>query len=168
MKKIAVLGFLIIGTFYMSCQSDTSNQMKSYGPYKWLKGTEDERWTMVAEQFAGFSHTMMEVQYRYQELYWAGMDENWEYALHHLEHIEEALEAGIQRRPKRSESAMSFMKNEIPYLEKALENGKMSEFLEAFEVVRVGCNACHAKEEVPFISVTTPDVRVTAVRKPTM
>ena len=168
MKKIAVLMFLVFGTLYLSCDSDKSSEVKSYGPYKWLKGTEDERWNTVAEQFAGFSHTMMEVQYRYQELYWAGMDENWEYALHHLEHIEKALEAGIQRRPTRKESAMSFMNNELSYLEKALEKGQMADFLEAFEVVRVGCNACHAKEEVPFISVTTPDVRVTAVRKPTL
>ena len=42
---------------------------------------------------------MVETGYRYQELYWAGQDENWEYADYQLEKIKIAIENGLDADP---------------------------------------------------------------------
>jgi len=159
----AVFFGLVAG--YGSC-SMSDQSVKEYGSNKWLAGTEDERWETVAEQFAGFSATMMEVQYRYQELYWAGLDKNWGYALHQLEHIEEAIEAGLIRRPARAASAHAFLNEEIPNMEKVLEAKDFDSFETRFEAMRISCNVCHAKEDVPFIYVNTPVERLSTILLP--
>lgn len=151
----------------LSCNNDTSSaDVKMYGSNQWLKGTEDERWNTVAEQFGGFSQAMSEIQYRYQELYWAALDKNWAYALHHLEHIEEAMEAGLERRPERAKSAHSFLNDNIPALEKVLEEEDSESFEGAFEVFRISCNSCHTMEELPFIYVKTPELKLTVIGLP--
>ena len=52
---------------------------------KWIKGTEQEKLETIENQFRGFDMAMVETGYRYQELYWAGQDENWEYADYQIE-----------------------------------------------------------------------------------
>jgi len=168
MKKLFIyLSFFSLAIIYIACAGGGDEEkVGRYGPYHWLKGTESERWTTVAEQFGGFSAAMVEVQYRYQELYWAGMDGNWEYADHQIEHIEEAVEAGIQRRPERAASAQAFLTNDIPAMEKVIKNKDAEGFKQAFQAFRLSCNACHAKEEMSFIYVDTPTERLTTVRLP--
>jgi hypothetical protein len=152
--------------FLISACTESTSKSGSYGEDGWLNGSEESRWNTVADQFAGFSHTMMEVQYRYQELYWAGVDNNWDFAAYHVEHIEEALEAGIQRRPAREKSAMEFMEHELEIMEAAVESKDAVKFEEAFEIFRTGCNGCHVKEKVSFIYVDKPEVRNSTIRFP--
>jgi len=64
-------------------------------------GTEQEKINTIEKQFRGFDNAMVETGYRYQELYWAGQDENWEYADYQLEKI--AIE-----RKKDYEAQLSF------------------------------------------------------------
>lgn len=47
---------------------------------QWIMGTEQEQLKTIENQFRGFDMAMVETGYRYQELYWAGQDENWPYA----------------------------------------------------------------------------------------
>jgi len=169
MKKVISFAlFIFLMVVYISCSDDGNkgDSIQSYGSEGWLSGSENERWNTVADQFAGFSATMMEVQYRFQELYWAGLDKNWGYALHQVEHIEEAIEAGLIRRPVRAASAESFLHESLPGLEKVLEAKDFDGFADAFELVRISCNVCHAKEEVPFIYVNTPTERQSTIRLP--
>jgi hypothetical protein len=44
-----------------------------------LKGNSEEKFEEFAHQVGSFSMTLVEVSSRYAELYWAGMDGNWEY-----------------------------------------------------------------------------------------
>jgi hypothetical protein len=46
----------------------------------WLRGDTDARFATVEKHLRGFDATMVEVGYRYVELYWAGRDANWSYA----------------------------------------------------------------------------------------
>lgn len=39
---------------------------------------------------------MVEKGYRDQELYWAGQDENWDYADYQIEKIRKAIENGLE------------------------------------------------------------------------
>ena len=53
---------------------------------KWLvQGSSDERFVKIASQLRGFDVAMVETGYRYGELYWAGRDENYDYARYQLQ-----------------------------------------------------------------------------------
>ncbi len=125
----------------------------------WLAGDAQQKFETIADQFGGFSQTMVEVGYRYTELYWAGKDENWEFAAYQIEHIEEAMEAGIQRRPARGRSAGMFMDSALAALSEAVEHQDQDMFRQRFEQLATNCNACHAMEEVSFIQVRIPTER---------
>lgn len=152
--------FLFFGCNHAT-ESDTYSELGSEG---WLKGNTDEKLEEVAHQFGGFSRTMVEVSYRYSELYWAGEDENWKYADHQLEHIVEAMEDGLKRRPIRAASAVEFMEKIIPEMEEAIASEDKDSFLAGYKTFTAGCNACHAKEGEGFIVIQQPLTRLSPVR----
>jgi len=51
---------------------------------------------------------IIETGYRYQELYWVGQDESWDYADYQIEKIRKAIENGLERRHKRAKSSEHF------------------------------------------------------------
>jgi len=163
MKKIILyfLGAMLL----WSCQNRQGDEtVNAVGEEDWLKGTNTEQMEEIAHQLGGFSRTMMEVSYRYSELYWAGMDENWAYADHQVEHIVEALEDGLKRRPVRAASAESFMKETIPEMEAVIAKKNKDEFILGFRAFTSGCNGCHAKEGESFIMIQEPETRLSPVR----
>lgn len=99
-----------------SCRN---NQEQNQG--KWIKGTEQEKLETIENQFRSFDMAMVETGYRYQELYWAGQDENWEYADYQIEKIRKASENGLEKRLKRTKSAEHFLTIALSEMEKALE-----------------------------------------------
>ena len=160
--KTQILSLLIILCSLTAC----NNQEKTYssGTDGWLSGTQEEKFDEVANQFGGFSRTMVEVAYRYSELYWAGQDENWDYADHQLEHLIEVLEDGLKRRPARAESAQDFIHNTLPEIEDLINKEDKEAFLQGFRSLTTACNACHAKEGESYIMIREPEVRTSPVR----
>jgi len=154
--------FFILAALNFACQKE--NQSTASGPGGWLSGSQEEKFDEVAHQLGGFSRTMMEVGYRYSELYWAGQDENWEYADHQLEHLLEALEHGIIRRPARAANTREFIDNELDEMEEIILAKDQDAFLQGFRSLTSGCNACHAKEGESFILIREPEVRTSPVR----
>ncbi|MFA9478145.1 hypothetical protein ACERK3_07520 [Phycisphaerales bacterium AB-hyl4] len=75
----------------------------------WLEGDSQSQLDQLAAQFGGFSAAMVEVGYRYNELYFAGDEANWPLAKYHVEKIRDAIEKGIERRPGRGASARPFL-----------------------------------------------------------
>ena len=51
----------------------------------WLQGTTDERFEIVTRHLRGLDMAMIEIGYRYQELYRAGQSENWDYATYQVD-----------------------------------------------------------------------------------
>lgn len=141
--------------------TDTYSEVGTDG---WLKGNREEQLEEVAHQLGGFSRTMVEVGYRYSELYWAGEDENWKYAEHQLVHIIEAMEDGLKRRPVRAASAVEFMEKTLPEMKKAIAVEDKDSFLAGYKTFTAGCNACHAKEGEKFIVIQHPLARLSPVR----
>ena len=160
-KSIFIFGAFL---FLSSCNQSHEEKSTNVGLDDWLEGTSEEKFEEVAHQLGGFSRTMVEVGYRYSELYWAGIDENWGYADHQIEHIIEAMEDGLKRRPVRVESAKDFMEETLPYMEELLENKDKEEFLKGFQVFTSACNACHAKEGESAIMIQIPLNRTSPVR----
>lgn len=159
-----LFSLFIISLIVFSCQTNTEEKSTAVGLDGWLEGTTEEKLDEVAHQLGGFSRTMVEVGYRYSELYWAAMDENWGYADHQIEHIIEAMEDGLKRRPMRAASAEEFMKETLPYMESLIEKEDKEEFLKGFQMFTSACNACHAKEGESSIMIQAPLNRTSPVR----
>lgn len=127
-------------------------------PDTWIRGGVDERFAQVAKHLRGFDVAMVEVGYRYGELYWAGRDGNWEYALYQLGKIETAVANGVERRPKRGASAR-MLDGPIQAMRAVLESADRGGFDSAFSTLTSTCNACHAAEQVAFVHVAVPTTR---------
>lgn len=110
----------------------------------------------MENQFRGFDMAMVETGYRYQELYRAGQDENWEYAVYQLEKFQKTIENGLQRRLKRAASTEDFLQLALPEMKKAVESGDTLAFTKGFRMFTANCIACHAKEKVPYFTVREP------------
>ncbi len=158
------LSILVLIAF-LSCKDSSPSHTSAVGEGGWLGGSDAEKFEEIAHQLGGFSRTMIEVSYRYSELYWAGQDQNWQYADHQLEHLLETLEDGLKRRPIRAESAEDFLKNTIPNMQSAIEAQDQEIFMKGFHALTSGCNACHAKEGESYIQVQIPEIRVSPIRK---
>ncbi|MDO9554692.1 hypothetical protein [Rhodonellum sp.] len=163
MKKIIL--YILGASLAWSCQiKPVDDAVTAVGEKGWLKGNTEEKMEEIAHQLGGFSRTMMEVSYRYSELYWAGMDENWAYADHQVEHIVEAMEDGLKRRPVRAASAESFMEETLPEMEAVISKKNKDDFILGFRALTSGCNGCHAKEGESFIMIQEPETRLSPVR----
>jgi hypothetical protein len=110
----------------------------------------------------GFDVALVETGYRYGELYWAGKDENWEYATYQLEKIETAVANGTERRPKRAASAR-MLEGALAPVKNAIGRRDAAGFDAAFTTLTATCNACHVAERVPFVHVEPPRVRLSPV-----
>ncbi len=121
----------------------------------WLKGSESEKLISIEKQFRGFDVTMVETSYRYQELFWAGQNKNWENAIYQLDKIKLTLENGIQRRPKRSNSTKYFLKS-VDEFKNELKQKNHNSFNLQFIKLTNSCNNCHSIEKVSFFKVKIP------------
>ena len=130
----------------------------------WLKGTTDERLSQVEVQLRGLDKTMVEVGYRFTELYLAGKEQNWDYAKYQAEKMDLAIRLGLERRPKRSASAQFFLKDEIPMALKAIESKDAQVFQSAMERLRSACVKCHNLEQVPYFTVEFPERHLAPMR----
>lgn len=161
MKKLLILGGILFIVLLASCKEKSINSAKG----NWIKGTEQEKIKIIERQFRGFDMAMVETGYRYQELYWGGQDENWEYANYQLEKMEKSIKNGLERRPKRAKSAEFFLNTTIPEMKKTLKKKNKQAFNQEFKVMTNSCIACHSMERVPYITVKEPLYRVSPIRK---
>ncbi len=131
---------------------------------KWIKGNAQEQINTIEKQFRGFDMAMVETGYRYQELYWAGKDKNWDYANYQLKKIEKTIKNGLERRPKRAQSAQHILSTVLPELQQSISNHDSLQFNAKFNTLTINCNACHLMERVPFFTVKTPVERQSPIR----
>src|SRR5688572_20309245 len=129
----------------------------------WLQGNADDRFNQVEKQLRGLDKTMVEVGYRFSELYFGGKDRNWEYAKYQAEKIDLAIRLGLERRPKRAQSAQFFLREEIPAVLEAIKSGNDGIFQEGMDRFRASCMKCHTLENVPYFTVEFPEHRLSPV-----
>lgn len=130
----------------------------------WLKGTAEDKFSQVEKQLRGLDKTMVEVGYRFTELYFAGKEHNWDYARYQAEKIDIAIRLGLERRPKRAQSAQFFLTEEIPAVFKAIESKDDRIFLQSMDRLRSSCMKCHNLEKVPYFTVEFPEHHLSPVR----
>jgi hypothetical protein len=131
----------------------------------WLKPADAEKFHQIESQLRGFDITMMEVGYRFTELYWAGQDRNWAYAKYQAEKIGHVIRLGIERRPKRAASAQPFLSEEVPAILQAVEKKTVPDFQAGIERLRASCMRCHVLEKLPDFTLEFPEHRMSPIRK---
>ena len=127
----------------------------------------DARTKAVERQLRGWETTMAEISYRYTEMYWGGMDGNWDYAAHMAEELHKAMELGLERRPQYRKSAETFvLKTALPQVGEAIKKKDQAFFKQRIDGLRAACTGCHAAEKHAFIKIALPTVRRNPVEKP--
>ncbi len=142
------------------CRHDTSIENS------WIQGDSNERWTTVARQLRGLDVAMVEMGYRYEELYWAGADANWAFAHYQLTKMKLTLENALVRRPKRRPSAEALFLPSLDEMKRAVAGKERRGFEEAFAGLTAACNSCHVAEGVPSFRVERPPDRPSPIRAP--
>jgi hypothetical protein len=129
----------------------------------WLKALPPEKQVeAIDRQLRGFDMAMFEVNYRYIEMYFAGMEGNWDYALYTGEKMAWAIQNGFERRPRRRANAEGiFFQEAYPKVLEAIRKKDIALFKERVDVLRHACNACHVAEKVPFIRIGIPVIKQT-------
>ncbi len=148
----------LLSVFLGSCQKDNLVAPPAQGD--WIKGSEGKKLKTIEKQFRGFDMAMVETGYRYQTLYWAGQNGNWQYAEYQAGKINKAIVNGLERRPKRSKSANFFLNESLPTLQEAILSKDKAKFNESFGELTKSCNQCHHMENVPSFKVTIPTQKV--------
>ncbi len=134
------------------------------GGASWISGDTDARLEALARHHRGLDVAMVEIGYRYEELYWAGQDGNWEYAAYQVKKIGLALANALERRPKRAESARTIFHPVLAETDRVVQARDASAFAEQFALLTAACNVCHAAEAVPTFRVVTPERRRAPIR----
>jgi citrate synthase len=122
----------------------------------WLHEAENdtERFTRLETYLRGFDQPMWEVGHRYEIVYEAIVDKNYELASYHWGKIKTTIKNGYLKRPARKSSADSMFLNSDVWssLDVALRGSDHKKITAAFSVSRKTCMACHVVEKVPFMN----------------
>jgi hypothetical protein len=130
----------------------------------WLRGEGETRYAEIESHLRGLDVAMMEIGYRYAELFFAVQDRNWDYADYQAGKIELALKLAVKRRPKRAASTNAFLDEEWPAVLAGVRSRQPGQAADAMERLRTACMKCHVAEQVPFFTVQRPEHRLTSIR----
>jgi hypothetical protein len=161
MPRFIALLFLIL--LFASCKPSSENEALGFNG--WLGGNTNEKINTLSNHLRGFDMAMVETGHRYNELYWAGIDANWEYADYQIDKIKLAIQNGFERRPLRAESGQHFMTVSLPDMKNAIASKDSTEFFRGYQMLTNSCNACHILEKVEFFAVKEPETRQSPIRK---
>lgn len=130
----------------------------------WLLDAQDdrERFRRIQIYAGGTYEQMWQVGYRYEQVYRAIVDENWQLGLHHWTKLRDVLNVALMKRPNRTPNAEAiFLDDTWERLEQALEGTQANVIRETFLTQRAACMACHVAEQMAFLN-DTPIFRATA------
>jgi len=120
----------------------------------------------VARPARVFETAMIEIGHRYQELYWAGRDANWDYALFQAMRMRGAFQSALDAKPERASDMASFLMSVVPAMEDAAARKDAEAFKGRFAAMTSACNGCHEIAKMPFLLVRPPIARASAVGPP--
>ncbi len=134
----------------------------------WLAEDRSAQRDELQRHLRGLDVAMVEIGYRFNELYWAGRDRNWPYAKYQIEKVELAMKLALERRPKRAASSKPFLDETIPLVKKAIEQaaatGDRKVYDDAMGRLRTDCMKCHVDEDVPHFTVYFSKIRTSFIR----
>lgn len=110
----------------------------------------------LVKAMPGAATLMIEMGFRYQNLYWAAKQGKWEFAAYQVEEMEDLLKTLTITRPKRAKTAEAFLKTGFKEIEPALKARDAGRFEAGFEKMRQACMSCHAQNEHAFVQLPLP------------
>jgi hypothetical protein len=114
---------------------------------------DTERFKKLQTFLRGFDQPMWEVGERYQRVYDALSEGNYELAEYHWEKIKSAITTGYMKRPKRQPNADAmFVKNVYDPILAAIKSKDSKKAWDGFDLGRNACMACHVAEQVGFMN----------------
>ena len=125
------------------------------GKAGWIQGTTNEKLNQMSQHLRGFDMAMVETGYRFSELYFAGLGQNWDYAKYQVKKLRLAINNGLERRPGRKNSA-EMVFPVIGIVEETIKKKDHGAFLESMDTLVTTCNTCHGAEGVSSFHVEVP------------
>lgn len=123
----------------------------------WLLDAKDdaERFRRIQIYAGGTYEQMWQIGYRYEQVYRAIVDENWELGLHHWTKLRDVFNVALMKRPNRTPNAEAmFLDTTWKQLDEALRAKNAEQVRQAFLTERATCMACHAAEKMLFLNDT--------------
>jgi hypothetical protein len=124
--------------------------------------SDEERFRRLQVYSGGTDQQMWQMGYRYEQVYRAIIDQNWELGIYHWGKLRDVFNVALMKRPNRTPNAEAlFLNNEWRLLEEALKAGDAAAARKTFVAERQACIACHVAEGMAFLN-ETPIFRSTA------
>jgi hypothetical protein len=122
----------------------------------WLLDANDdiERFRRLQVVLGGTDIPMMEVGYRYEQLYEAILKNNWNMGIYHWEKLRDRMNTAAMKRPVRTQNLEDmFLESGVwKAMHDALTSGNADKVRAQFLTVRQTCMACHVAEKVSFLN----------------
>ena len=117
--------------------------------------TDEERFRRLQVYSGGTDQQMWQMGYRYEQVYRAIVDQNWELGAYHWGKLRDVFNVALMKRPNRTPNGEAmFLSNEWRLLDDALKAGDASAARKAFVAERQACIACHVAEGMAFLNET--------------
>jgi len=124
--------------------------------------SDTERFRRIQVYAGGTYEQMWQIGYRYQQVYHAIADQNWELGLYHWGKLRDVFNVALMKRPNRTPNAEAmFLDTTWKQLDAALKAKDSAQAQRVFLAERDTCIACHIAEKMPFLN-DTPIFRDTA------
>ena len=101
----------------------------------------------VVKVLPGASTIMLQMGERYRSLYWAGVQEKWQFAEYQIEEMQGLIKTLMITRPKRAATAKQFLDKAFGDFPLAIREKHWGSFSLAFERMRQHCMKCHTNKE---------------------
>jgi hypothetical protein len=122
----------------------------------WLLDANDdtERFRRLQVVAGGTDIPMWEIAHRYEELYVAIQNNNWEMGVYHWEKVQDRMNSAGMKRPARTQNieGMFFDNGVWKSMHDALTSRDPGRMRTQFQAVRQACMACHLAEKVGFLN----------------
>jgi uncharacterized protein YceK len=136
-------------------ETEVNNQEKTQYAKHWLLDEDDrkKRINKLETYLRGFDQPMLEVGQRYESLYQALQDENYDFAAYQWKKIKITINNGLMKRPARRKNAELLLLNQTwKEVFDDISSKDKSTAWKGFDKATSACLSCHAAEGVSFVN----------------
>jgi hypothetical protein len=170
-KSIVVSGFFLAGTLATFCFTAPQPQAIAQAPKSDPKDSETERIrkdvAILKDKAPDQAHAMMDVEYHFANLWFAGKAENWPLAEFYWKEAVSHMKWAVRIIPVRKDNAGKEIKLEAilesilqsPWMQvgKTIEQQDVAEFEKAYKFTLGGCYNCHKASDKPYLRPQIPE-----------